>query len=130
MTVRQFSIRALLVAGVALVATSAPAFAQEASLVLPSASLSAPAPTPARNDSTSAVVGPTRESATVGFHVIADVNRTPAAPARSDFSHGEALMIVGGAALLTGIVVGGDAGRAISVGGAVVGLIGLYQYLQ
>lgn len=39
-------------------------------------------------------------------------------------------MIVGGVAILTGIIVGGSAGYAISIGGAVVGLIGLYQYLQ
>jgi hypothetical protein len=39
-------------------------------------------------------------------------------------------MIVGGAAVLVGLVIGGSAGGAIAVGGAVVGLIGLYQYLQ
>jgi hypothetical protein len=41
-----------------------------------------------------------------------------------------ALMVVGGAALLTGLIIGGNAGTAIAVGGAVVGLVGLYQYLQ
>jgi hypothetical protein len=61
-----------------------------------------------------------------------EASRALPAPAagRSGFTHGEALMLVGGAAILTGIVVGGDAGHAISIGGAVVGLIGLYQYLQ
>ena len=39
-------------------------------------------------------------------------------------------MIVGGVALLTGAIIGGDAGLMISVGGAVVGLWGLYQFLQ
>ena len=43
---------------------------------------------------------------------------------------GTALMIVGGAAVLTGIVIGNGAGYAISVAGAVIGLYGLYQYLQ
>ena len=39
-------------------------------------------------------------------------------------------MIVGGAAVLVGIVVGNNAGYAISIAGAVIGLYGLYQYLQ
>ena len=42
-------------------------------------------------------------------------------------------MIVGGAALLVGAVVAGAAplsGAIIMVGGAVVGIIGLYKYLQ
>jgi hypothetical protein len=41
-----------------------------------------------------------------------------------------AMMIVGAAALVTGAVIGGDAGTLIMVGGAVIGLVGLYNYLQ
>ena len=41
-----------------------------------------------------------------------------------------ALMIVGGAAIILGAVIGGDAGTLFMIGGAVTGLIGLYQYLQ
>ena len=41
-----------------------------------------------------------------------------------------ALMVVGGAALLAGLIIGGGAGTAIAVGGAVVGLYGLYEFLQ
>ena len=52
------------------------------------------------------------------------------APRRADTHQNRALMIVGGAALLTGAIIGGDAGLMISVGGAVVGLWGLYQFLQ
>ncbi|MHB1312248.1 MAG: hypothetical protein ACYC3L_09545 [Gemmatimonadaceae bacterium] len=55
--------------------------------------------------------------------------RNPA-PFRADTRQNRALMIVGGAAMLTGAVVGSDAGTLISVGGAVVFLWGLYQYLQ
>lgn len=40
-----------------------------------------------------------------------------------------ALMIVGGAALVVGSLVDGDSGTIIMVGGAVVGLIGLFRYL-
>ena len=43
---------------------------------------------------------------------------------------GTKFMIVGGAAILTGIVVGGEGGHVISIVGAVVGLYGLYKYLQ
>jgi hypothetical protein len=39
-------------------------------------------------------------------------------------------MIVGGAALITGALIGGDVGTIFMVGGAVMGLDGLYQYLQ
>jgi hypothetical protein len=42
----------------------------------------------------------------------------------------EALMIVGGAAILIGAIIGNDAGAFFMVGGAVVGLYGLYKYLQ
>ena len=40
-----------------------------------------------------------------------------------------ALMIVGGAALILGSVIGDDAGALMMVGGGVVALFGLYQYL-
>jgi len=39
-------------------------------------------------------------------------------------------MIVGGAAILVGAIVGDTAGNVFMVGGAVVGLYGLYKYLQ
>ena len=41
-----------------------------------------------------------------------------------------ALMVVGGGALLVGAIIGGTAGALIMVGGAVIGLLGLYQFLQ
>jgi hypothetical protein len=40
-----------------------------------------------------------------------------------------AMMAVGGAALVTGLIIGGD-GHVIAAGGVVVGLIGLYRYLR
>jgi len=53
----------------------------------------------------------------------------PKAP-RSDTKQNRAMMIVGGAAILTGALISNDAGTMISVGGAVVFLWGLYQFLQ
>lgn len=52
------------------------------------------------------------------------------APFRGDTRQNRALMIVGGAGMLTGMVIGGDSGTLISVGGGVVFLWGLFQYLQ
>lgn len=49
---------------------------------------------------------------------------------RARFSRAETLMIIGGATFLTGAIIGDDAGTIIMVGGAAVGLYGLYLYLQ
>jgi hypothetical protein len=59
--------------------------------------------------------------------------RSSAAPTFATGGHigqSKALMIVGGAALITGAIIGGDVGTIFMVGGAVMGLYGLYQYLQ
>ena len=80
-------------------------------------------------------VGPTLAAAGAGVRAhVAAVSREEAlasatAPRRT-FGRGEVLMIVGGAALLTGLIIGDDAGTLIAVGGAVVGLYGLYLYLD
>lgn len=73
--------------------------------------------------------GPTFDAASVAVrHVESPVAATPAR--RGGYGQPVALMVVGGAALLTGLIIGNGAGTAIAVGGAVVGLVGLYQYLQ
>jgi len=41
-------------------------------------------------------------------------------------SEGKAAAIVGGALMITGLLVGGDAGTVIAIGGAGLGLFGLY----
>jgi hypothetical protein len=41
-----------------------------------------------------------------------------------------AMMVVGFGALLAGALIGGDPGTIIMVGGAVIGTIGLYEYVQ
>ncbi|MHB1297487.1 MAG: hypothetical protein ACYC0B_03065 [Gemmatimonadaceae bacterium] len=41
-----------------------------------------------------------------------------------------AMMWVGGAAIVVGSLVGGDGGQIIAISGAVIGLIGLFHYLQ
>jgi hypothetical protein len=56
-------------------------------------------------------------------------SETPAA-LREPTSANVALMIVGGAALVLGAVIGGDEGTIIMIGGGGVGLLGLYRYLR
>ena len=41
-----------------------------------------------------------------------------------------AMMAVGGAALVVGLIVGGDGGLIIATTGGVVGLVGLWRYLR
>jgi hypothetical protein len=72
--------------------------------------------------------------APVGFtrHVAA----SPAAPARpiEDTSRGDnrnvAMMGVGAAAVGLGLIIGGQGGTIVALTGGVVGLVGLYRYLQ
>ena len=43
---------------------------------------------------------------------------------------GVALIAVGGAGLLAGLLIGGSAGSAVAIGGLAVGLVGLYEYVR
>src|SRR5919112_1938286 len=79
------------------------------------------------------VAGPTTEAAAVAVRQpISKETRSANAMMQRRKGYGQpiALMVVGGAALLTGLIIGDDAGTVIAVSGAVVGLYGLYQYLQ
>lgn len=49
---------------------------------------------------------------------------------RAPESQAKAMMIVGVAALIAGAIIGDTPGTIIMVGGTVVGLIGLYEYIQ
>lgn len=103
-------------AAVAPVATSTASAAVSAPVAAPSTAAPAPA-------------GPTMDAAAVGVrHLTSET--TTSAPPRGGYGQPVALMVVGGVALLAGLIIGGGAGTAIAVGGAVVGIIGLYQYLQ
>ena len=76
--------------------------------------------------------GPTIQAARAGITA-----PTPAASVAADAQQLEtpsresaALMIVGGAALLAGLLIGGGAGTAIAVAGTFVGLYGLWMYVR
>lgn len=79
-----------------------------------------------------APAGPTMDAASVAVRqpVTKEARAPYAAPRRAGYGQPVALMVVGGAGLLTGLIIGGGAGTAIAVGGAVVGLYGLYEFLQ
>ncbi len=53
-----------------------------------------------------------------------------AAATHANMGQAKALMIVGAAAFVAGAIIGDTPGTIIMVGGAAVGLVGLYQYLQ
>lgn len=77
--------------------------------------------------------GPTLDAATIGIRHPADDAAATSANVGAAVRRGDqstALMIVGGVAFLAGALIGGDAGTIIMVGGAAVGVYGLYLYLQ
>jgi hypothetical protein len=55
---------------------------------------------------------------------------TFAAPQHANLGQARAMMVVGVAALIAGAIIGDTPGTIVMVGGAVIGLIGLYDYLQ
>ena len=120
--------------GVASISFAAPARAQTSALAPEAAPSLAPtpatpaAPVAAQPSAAQAPVGPTLDAAAVG---VRHAPATSAAPARrGGYGQPVALMVVGGAAVIVGLIIGDSAGNAIAIGGAVAGLIGLYQYLQ
>lgn len=97
-----------------------------------------PSPTPApvaANVSTvadSTPVGPAI-AASVAYHPAASTDSLSLEPQRrksQGIGQAGALMIAGGAGVVVGLIIGDDVGTLIAVGGAVVGLYGLYMYLK
>jgi|SRR5579862_767290 len=83
-----------------------------------------------------AQAGPTMAAAQSGIPArVAEENLT-AQEAADRAAHGAglgtggALMIVGGAAFITGLIIGGGAGTALAVGGVLVAAYGLYLFLK
>ena len=54
----------------------------------------------------------------------------PASSSGQHLGEAKAEMLVGGAAIVVGALIGGDGGRVLMFGGAVVGLYGLWNYLR
>jgi hypothetical protein len=80
--------------------------------------------------------GPSLVAATAGIRAnTAKEDLTAQEAARRAAHHGGlgpggALMIVGAAAFIAGLIIGGGAGTAVAIAGAAVGLYGLYLFLQ
>jgi len=88
-----------------------------------------PAAAPAAEQPVS--LAPLADKASVGIRQLSPSGPVPFAPPRREkVGSNVALMIVGGAVLIVGAIVGGTSGTIIMVGGGVIGIIGLYRYLQ
>ncbi len=95
--------------------------------------ISVPTAAPAPRAEAPTVAGPTMQSASVAARPVASDARAlpaPDVPRRNSMGQPVALMAVGAAALIGGSLAGGNAGHVIAVGGLIVGLYGLYLYLQ
>lgn len=107
---------------VAVAAVAAPTGAQQA------------ASSNASPSNVSAAAGaPTFENARVAARPLANANATEAqglTAQRRNVGRPVALMVVGFGALLAGAIIGDDVGTVFMVGGALIGLVGLYEYLK
>jgi len=118
----------------ALALASAPLAAQSAGQLLDSLTAVATAPasdTASASADTSVARGPSIASARVASHAVSTKSHAapPVIQNRSSNRNAVALMIVGGAALVVGAVISGDAGTLVMLGGAGIGLYGLYLFL-
>lgn len=122
-------------AAIAAVVLATPLAAQGTS---PDTSLRSPAPVvapvPVATSTVAIEAAPlfaaTLAGATVGVRVSASNTVLAPAPLQGNVGRNPAMMIVGGVALIVGSVIGGDSGTLMMIGGGVLGLYGLWQYLQ
>jgi hypothetical protein len=99
----------------------------------PVAPATAAAPTASASDEAAPATpaGPSLAAATAGIHAnVATTDATRAAEHHGGLGTGGALMIVGGAALIIGLIIGGSAGLIVAIAGAALGLYGLFLFLQ
>jgi hypothetical protein len=75
-------------------------------------------------DATTTLMAPASAEAT---KAIESTNETSAMMPRGA---GTGLIIAGGALFIAGLIIGGDAGTVLAVGGAALGAYGLYQYFR
>jgi hypothetical protein len=81
----------------------------------------------AKADARSAASGP--RIAPMGIRRLADVSATQRAQPQS-MGKPMAMMIVGGAAVILGALIGDDVGTIFMLGGTIAFLIGLYEYIK
>ena len=94
-----------------------------------------PAASGAQQSAQLAPQGPTIQAAAVGFRVNeakvdASKNMTSAPVVARHAGQDVALMVVGGAAIIVGAIIGSTAGTIVMIGGAAAFLLGLFHYLE
>lgn len=91
------------------------------------AAAQAPAPSPAVAAAPTTSLAPTLAGTHLSFSAEDQAPLTVnGSAARMSSNEGRAAAIVGGALMITGLLVGGDAGTLIAIGGAGLGLFGIY----
>lgn len=75
---------------------------------------------------------PTLQASRVALRPIAAADRAeaPSPMVQGSPRRGKTLMIVGGAMFIAGAIIGDDAGTIVMLGGAGIGLYGLYLFVQ
>lgn len=78
------------------------------------------------------IAGPRLESTAVAAHAQAstDARVMVVSPDGPHLGRSRAMMVVGGAGLIVGALVGGTPGTIIMIAGGAIGLVGLWEYLQ
>jgi hypothetical protein len=126
--IRRFALAALTLALVALTAPRAGTQQTGSTAVAaPAADTAAPR--------AAAAPGPTVDRGAVGVRNLArrpalDEQTQSALEQRLGLGKARALMIVGFATVIVGLLIGDDVGTLIAIAGAAVGLYGLYNYLK
>ena len=122
---------------VALLPTAATAQETAARVAPPAAFAPATDASPlALAPATAVASGPMLETVAVGMRTVVpassreDANAVATRRAAGRLGQSQILMIVGGSAVVVGLITGDTAGQILVLGGAVVGLVGLYQYLK
>ncbi|HEY7860686.1 MAG: hypothetical protein ACHQRL_07705 [Gemmatimonadales bacterium] len=121
---------AALLLAVSIIAPRAQAQAPSEQLASLNPVAEAPVQQPAIAPAELAPTGPSMEGSTLSPRLATDAPLEMNAMRRPTRGSGVGLMILGGAALITGAIIGGTPGTIIMVGGAAVGLYGLYVYLD
>ena len=114
---------------VAMIALAMSAPVASAQSIGPLTTLTAPLTAPL----TSPLAGPQLDRTRVGVSAVretATLALDPVPQPSISRKRGVPQMIIGGAAILGGAIVGGDAGGIVSLAGLGFGLYGLYLYLQ
>jgi hypothetical protein len=113
------------------VSGGATALAQVTGTAPPTRAAIVPAPSSAPVVASPAVYAPTLDAARAGVEARFDVTTAPQLDAAlaAALSQGQKVLIFGGAIILAGAIIGGDAGTVVVIGGAGVALYGLYLML-